>query len=183
MDELTHGISPTHTLSISIRANFVGFVNEVPPAKRVENSDFYSLVDTEVRAVNGIIAQNLNLNNHRLRYYVYLNPLSYSFFVLFAAPIAYAVTRIRALLYVILASMVVFSISCLIACIGQYKQVAFIYPIKRILDGPVQEYLTSRPNISLQVEDTSALVDSNDADHLWKWSLKAELSFHSDFSS
>ena len=179
MDVLTQRFSPTHTLSISIRANYVGFVDEVPPATRLENIDFYNLVDTEVRAVNDIIAQNLNLNHHCLRYYINMNPLKYSFFVLFTAPIAYAVTRIRALFYLTLASMAIFSLGCVIACVGQYRDVAFIYPIKRILDGPVQEYVTSRPNISLQVEDISSQTDDGDSGYLWKWSLRAELVFSS----
>ena len=175
--------SRIHTLNISIRANFVGFVNELSLAERLENTDFYQLVETEVRAINDIIAQNLNLNDHRLRYYVNMNPLKYSFFIMFAPFIAYAVIKIRALLYVGLALMAVFLLSCLIACVGQYKQVSFIYPIKRILDGPVQEYVRSRPNISLQVEDISFQIDDDDGDHFWKWSLRAELSFHLVFSS
>ena len=182
MLNLTPPLHCALTLNIIIRSNFVGFINTAPPAERLENSEYHQYIDAEVQAINDVIAQNLNLFNHCVRYYVDINPLKYSFFFMFPALIAYGVTKISALLYVGLAMVVLFTLSAFMACAGQYQQVAYIYPVKNVLDGPVQDYLRNRPTIRLDVKDSSTKVGDSESE-LWKWSLDAELSFHSTSST
>ena len=135
--------------------NFVGFVNTAHPASRLENPEFYQYIDKEMLAINDIIAKNLSYVSHRLRYCIYINPLKFTFAMCVIATVVYILTKLEGALYFLLISGLLFVFGCCVACAGQYKQVAYIYPIKDVLEGPVRDYISDKSCVRLFVLDTT----------------------------
>ena len=166
------------TFPLKVGMNFVGFVNTAHPAPRLENPEFYQYIDNEMLAINDIIAKNLSYVSHRLRYCIYINPLKVSFAILVIGIVVYILTKLKGALYFLLMSMLLFAFGCCVACVGQYKQVAYIYPIKDVLEGPVRDYISDKPVIKLFVLDTTTNTYDNDGGAWIHWSMTAEIKFN-----